>query len=71
VHRIRGSPAAVCVGVTPRASLYVAYSGIELLGACFYLRGDVQPEPDRALALPAKTMKTGTHIPGTDAPGTS
>lgn len=38
----------VCVGATPRASLYAVYSLMELLGVRYYLHGDVLPSQPNA-----------------------
>lgn len=42
----------VCVGATPRASLYAVYSLMELLGVRYYLHGDVLPSQPNARRLP-------------------
>ena len=56
LHSLRtpggGGTVVVCVGATPRATLYAAYSLAEHLGARFYLHGDVLPPPTQRLALP-------------------
>ena len=41
----------VCVGATPRASLYAVYSLMELLGVRYYLHGDVLPSQPNASLL--------------------
>ena len=48
----RRAPAVVCVGATPRATLYAVYALAEHLGARFTLNADILPEPDPALSLP-------------------
>jgi hypothetical protein len=53
-------PIVVCVGATPRATLYAVYSLLEILGARFYLHGDVLPEPNVLLRFPAGLSRTFT-----------
>lgn len=45
----------VCVGATPRASLYAVYSLMELLGVRYYLHGDVLPSQPTLHRCPKRT----------------
>ena len=47
------APVTVCTGATPRATLYAVYSLLESLGARFALSGDLLPQPNAGLELPA------------------
>jgi hypothetical protein len=47
------APVTVCTGSTPRATLYAVYSLLESLGARFALSGDLLPQPNAGLELPA------------------
>ena len=48
-----GGGVTLCTGATPRAALYAVYTLLEALGARFYLTGDVLPQPNASLSLPA------------------
>ena len=48
---LNGRSITLCTGATPRATLYAVYTFLELLGARFYLHGDVLPYPNASLSF--------------------
>lgn len=51
-----GDNVTLCTGETPRAALYAVYTLLEVLGARFYITGDVLPQPNPLLSFPASPI---------------